>query len=124
MFNNRVACLTSLDVSSADGHDLYVREDPGPFKYETTLHQNSLGERAWALQAGFVATALLDSSRLKLCWECRAGSFYEDGTKIENHSITKELQLRRLGVNDNVNVAINVMQWYEVIETYMDKSMI
>jgi len=51
--------------------------------YQTPLQENSLGEPALALQERFVATAVLHFSGQRLCWECRTGSFYEDGITRE-----------------------------------------
>jgi len=63
IFCNRIACLTSSDVSIAEGQDVYIREESWPFKYQTTLQGISISERAWALRERFVATAVRQFSR-------------------------------------------------------------
>ena len=92
IFYDRIALLSSSDAINATSAGLYIREDPGPHSYLSAHGQISLGERAWALQEHFMATALLHFPRQRLYWECRTCSLYECGLRRDIHPIRKGLR--------------------------------
>ncbi len=97
---------------------MYVRESDGP---EHRLEANSLSQGAWALQEKFVATAVLHCARQRLCWECRSGSIFEDGTKRIYHPFLKgfdthsALQLK--------GAQVDIEMWYTFLENYSQRAL-
>ena len=118
MFHDRTALIASNDDISATSAGLYIREDPGPHNHLTPHGQNSLGERAWALQERFMATALLHFSRQRLFWECRTCSRYEGGLRRDNHPIRKGL-----GQSCDVNRSINEWVWYHLVNLFSKRKL-
>ena len=116
IFYDRTALIASSDDADAMSTSLHLREDPGPDLYKPSYGHTSLNQRAWALQERFMATALVHFSRQKMCWECRACSLFEDGSRRDNHPITKDY-----GQGKSVERPMTERDWYDVIRLYKNR---
>lgn len=118
MFYDRTALIASSDDPSATHTNLYVREDERDQQWSTYYQQNSLGERAWALQERFMATALLHFSRRRLYWECRTCNLFEDGERRDSHPISKDF-----GRSTDVKQPTDERDWYHLVSLYLKRQL-
>ena len=119
LFYDRTTWLASGDMRNGVKGQMCIRENE---ELEHRLEANSLSQRAWALQERFVATAVLHFARQRLCWECRTGSYFEDGAQQMYHPFLKGFDTHS-SLRFKKDTKVDVEMWYAVVEDYSRRAL-